>query len=182
MPPVAILIVNYRTYDELDSCLSSIARHEPDADITVVDHEANEALGRAMATAYPRVHYLPSRSNPGFGAGVNLAARRTTAPLLLLVNPDVELGGPASGPLADCLRRHPTVGIVGGRLREADGSLQLTARAFPDLTTAFGGRTSWLTRVAPNNPLARRNLGDSAASDATVVDWVAGAFMLVRRD
>ena len=73
--------------------------------------------------------------------------------------------------------------MLAARLLGADGAVQLTARRFPDWTTAFGGRTSWLTRVAPDNPLSRRNLlGESGVTEAIVVDWVAGAFVLMRRE
>ena len=39
---------------------------------------------------------------------------------------------------------------------------QASARRFPDATTLFGGRTSWLKRRFPRNWLAVRNLVDNA--------------------
>jgi hypothetical protein len=50
-----------------------------------------------------------------------------------------------------------------------------------DLTTGLGGRMSWLTRVAPDNWLSRRNLEWSRATEAIDVDWVSGACMMIRR-
>ena len=68
-------------------------------------------------------------------------------------------------------------------MREADGTVQASARRFPgrhDRRSA--GRTSWLSRVAPGNPLTRRNLTTSPAEGIADVDWVSGAFMLIRRE
>jgi GT2 family glycosyltransferase len=182
MPQASILIVGYRAYDELDRCLASIEAYEPDAQVIVVDHDADPGQSGTLTAAHPRVIYVARRENPGFAAGINRAARQATSPLLLVLNPDVELSAPVVAPLAACLERHPDVAIVGGLVREADRSVQASARRFPDLSTALGGRTSWLTRVAPDNPLTRRNL---AATDATAgpatVDWVTGAFMMTRR-
>jgi N-acetylglucosaminyl-diphospho-decaprenol L-rhamnosyltransferase len=180
---VSVLIVGYRAYDELDRCLASIETFEPDAEVVVVDHDADRVRGEAIAAAHPRVKYVARPDNPGFGAGVNRAALQATSSVLLILNPDVELAAPIVAPLLACLDTQADVAIVGGLVREADGRVQPSARRFPDLSTPFGGRTSWLTRVAPNNPLTRRNLAatDSHGRGATV-DWVTGAFMMIRRE
>jgi len=179
----SVLIVGFHTYDELGRCLVSIETHEPDVEIIVVDHDAEIAKGQALAAAHPQLKYEARADNRGFAAGINRAARLATAPLLLILNPDVELKAPVVDALAACLGSHPDTAIVGGLVREGDGRLQASARRFPDLSTAFGGRTSWLTRVLPGNPLTRRNLGSTNLdAGCAEVDWVAGAFMMVRRD
>jgi GT2 family glycosyltransferase len=178
----AILIVGYRAYDELERCLASLAVHEPAARVVVVDHAADRPRGQALASRFPHVHYVPREDNPGFSAGVNAAARHAGAGPLLLLNPDCEVTGPVLAPLIAVLDAHPEAGAVGGLVREADGRLQHSARGFPGLTTAFGGRTSWLSRVLPGNPLSRRNLATAAEGEVVEVDWVSGAFTLIRRE
>jgi N-acetylglucosaminyl-diphospho-decaprenol L-rhamnosyltransferase len=151
--------------------------------VIVVDHDADPLRGRELSVAYPRITYEPRADNRGFAAGINRAARRATRPLLVILNPDVELRAPILGPLAACLASHPDAAIVGGLVREADGRVQASARRFPDFSTAFGGRTSWLTRIVPGNPLTRRNLASTnVEAGCAEVDWVTGAFMMVRRD
>ena len=93
-----IVIVNYRAYAELRDCLASLARVEPEADVVVIDHDADLRQGGALAAAFPRVSYRPTAANPGFGAGVNSAARQIRGHLLLL-NPDCELRTPIVEPL-----------------------------------------------------------------------------------
>jgi GT2 family glycosyltransferase len=181
MSPTGV-IVGYRAYAELEQCLASLSVHEPDARIVVVDHAADEVRGRALAGRFPRVTYLPRRENPGFAAGVNHAVRHAGPGPLLLLNPDCEIAAPIIAPLTAVLAAHPEAGVVGGLIREGDGALQPSARRFPDITTALGGRTSWLSRVAPNNPLTRRNLTTAPADGTVPVDWVIGAFMLIRRE
>jgi GT2 family glycosyltransferase len=179
----AVLIVGFHTYDEIERCLASIETHEPDVDVIVVDHDADPVRGRELSAAHPRITYEPCAENRGFAAGINRAARRATSPLLVILNPDVELRAPIVTTLAACLASHSNAGIVGGLVREADGRVQASARRFPDLSTAFGGRTSWLTRVLPGNPLTRRNLSPTnLEAGCAEVDWVTGAFMMVRRD
>ena len=147
----------------------------------MIDNAADAARARALAAKYPRVRYEARPDNAGFAVAVNAGARLSAAPHLLLLNPDTELHAPIAAPLAAALARHPDAAIAGARLREADGAVQPTARSFPDAWTVLGGRTSWLSRVAPGNPLSRRNLVE-VGNEAVAVDWVAGACMLIRRD
>lgn len=176
-----ILIVGFRAYDDLERCLTSLAHHEPDTPVVVVDHAADEPRGRALAERFPAVRYEPRPGNPGFAAGVNDAARHAGPGPLLLLNPDCEIAAPIVRPLADALDTYPQAAVIGGIVREADGSVQASARRFPGLTTGLGGRTSWLSRVAPGNPLTRRNLTTDPTGGVTQVDWVSGALMMVRR-
>lgn len=178
----SVLIVGYRAYAELERCLASLRTHEPQAHVVVLDHEADERRGRAIAQQFPQVTYLPTSRNHGFAAGVNSGVAHAGSGPLLLLNPDCELTGPVLGPLASVLASHPHVGVVGGLVVEPTGATQASARRFPDATTAVAGRTGWLTTLAPDNPLTRRNLASRPPDGIKPVDWVTGAFMFVRRE
>jgi GT2 family glycosyltransferase len=175
------VIVGFRAYPELRQCLASLARYEPHADIVVIDHAADPSESAAVSSAFPRVVYRPTARNPGFGAGVNAAARGAPGHLLL-VNPDCELTMPILAPLLAILASEPRAGIVGGLVREQDGTVQASARRFPDAITGVAGRTSWLSRAFPGNPMSRRNLITDPDAGARRVDWVSGALMLIRRE
>jgi len=176
---VAVLIVNFRAYDALDRCLLSLRHFSADDDeVVVVDWASNAQALADLAARHPQVRFLPSADNRGFSAGVNLAAGMTTAPVLLLLNPDTEVQGPIVRTLADWLEAHPSAAVVGPRVLNTDGTIQPSARRFPGLTTVFGGRSTWLTRRYPSNWFSRRNLLHDQAtdgSDALQVDWLAGS-------
>lgn len=182
----AVLIVNYRGYDDLERCLGSLEPHLGlDDEVVVVDWESDRQALRRAAGRWPRAEVVPREDNRGFAAGVNLAAARSRAPFLLLLNPDTIAEGPVVRVLEDWLTSHPDVGAAGARILDADGALQQSARRFPDLTTWFGGRSTWLTSRFPGNWLTKRNLvaDDAAASGQPVdVDWVSGACLITRRD
>ena len=179
---VTVVIVGYRAYAELELCLASLARHEPSVPVVVIDHAADLAEASRLSAAFPHVLYRASHENRGFGGGVNAAARAMGPGPLLILNPDCELTMPLVAPLLSILERNPSAGVVGGLVRESDGSLQASARRFPDMTTGLAGRTSWLSRIAPGNPLTRRNLTTEPTSGLRQVDWVSGALMLIRRE
>jgi GT2 family glycosyltransferase len=130
---------------------------------------------------FPWLTLIASRDNPGFAAGVNRAAQEAAGRYLLLLNPDCVFAHDVIRPLATWLDCHARVAVAGARIRNADGTLQASARRFPNASTAVGGRTTWLTRLWPDNPLTQRNLLGSDAADPLEVDWVSGACTLIRR-
>jgi GT2 family glycosyltransferase len=178
---VSILIVNYRTYDELASCLESVRPHlAGDLEVIVVDHASDAAAVARLGERFPWVQFIAVAANPGFAAGVNRGARAAAGRFLLLLNPDSILDSDVAHTLAAWLDGHPRAAVAGGLVREADGSVQASARRFPDVTTGFAGRTSWLSEVWPANPWTRRNLVARDEREPVEVDWVSGACMMVR--
>jgi GT2 family glycosyltransferase len=179
----AVLIVNYRTYDALNRCLTSLAPHLAAGDeVIVVDYESDpRRLARAVEGSVSVVT-LPRADNRGFAAGVNLAVAQSRAPFLLLLNPDTIVEGPVIRMLESWLTSHPDAGVAGPRVLNADGTVQPTARRFPGVTTLLGGRTTWLTRRFPKNWLSKRNLLGQDANAPVEVDWLSGACLMTRRD
>jgi GT2 family glycosyltransferase len=130
---------------------------------------------------HPRATFVPLETNVGFAAGVNAAARQSTAPLLLLLNPDAVIHGPVLATLEGYLDQHPRTGVVGPRVLNEDGTTQASARRFPGVSTAFGGRSSWLTKRFPGNWISRWNLPARDAGTPAAVDWLAGSCFMTRR-
>ena len=179
----AVLIVNYKAYDDLTRCLASLVTHlRPDDEVVVVDYESDPRALAAAVAGHARVQTLPRPDNLGFAAGVNLAAADTRASYLLLLNPDTLTETPVVHVLEEWLASHPDVAVVGARVYNGDGSVQPSARRFPDLTTLFGGRSTWLTSRFPSNWFSRRNLVGLDRETPVDVDWVSGACFMTRRD
>ena len=180
---VAVVIVNYQSYEELHGCLASVDRACGSASVVVVDHESKPDAADLLKERFPEIQLRRVPGNDGFAAGVNAGARATSSQFILLLNPDCVLEPDACCRLVDWLESHPDVAVAGPRIRNADGTVQPSARRFPDFTTAIAGRSSWLTRVLPGNPMSRHNLPARDPADATPVevDWVSGACMCVRR-
>jgi len=178
-----VIIVGFRAYEALERCLSSLPPFlQPDDEVIVVDHESDAAaLNRALARC-PRAVGIARPDNPGFAAGVNLAARQTRAPFLLCLNPDAELLGPVPRVLEELLRGHPDVGAAGPRVLDSDGAVQLSARRFPGFSTVFGGRSTWLTKRFPDNWFTAHNMLGRDATQPVAVDWVAGSCLMTPRE
>jgi GT2 family glycosyltransferase len=181
---VSVLIVNFRAYAELASCLGALEPYLADTvEVVVIDHVSEEPASNRLSKKFPWVRLVKVDTNPGFAAGVNRAFLASSGRYLLLLNPDCVVHGDVPRELAIWLDDHPRVGAAGALVEESDGSVQASARRFPGLTTAFAGRSSWMTRRWPQNRWTRRNLvAREGARGPIEVDWVSGACMMIRRE
>jgi GT2 family glycosyltransferase len=181
----SILLVTYRTYPELQACLRMLEEVVDPAldEVIVVDHAPDVAALHDLRSRFPLVRVLEHPENRGFGAGMNVAAQVARGDALLLMNPDTIAAPGLVDTLVNWLASHPQVAIVGPLVRSRDGRIEASARRFPGWSTVIGGRRSWLTRLWPGNPAARRNLLTGSAVAAPIeVDWVSGACLMIRRD
>ena len=138
-----VLIVNYKSYDELGRCLESLESERSRLEqVLVVDHESDVAAAASLIRRFPWVELIERSTNEGFATGINLGARLGRAPFLLLLNPTVWSPRSACDRLLRFLTPRVDVAIAGPRILNADGSVQGLARRFPGLTTAIAGRSS----------------------------------------
>ncbi len=187
MPGLAAILVNYNAGDELRRALQSIAdeQHGLPWEGVVVDNASHDGSAAIADEFAPHVRLLRNAGNVGFGRGVNQGLAATTAPVVLIMNPDCRLVAGAMATLEAELDAHPGCAIVGPRILSPDGSVQGSARGDPDMLTGLFGRASALRRLLPRLPVSRRNVVDhtiDAAAGSAVVDWVSGACMLARRE
>jgi N-acetylglucosaminyl-diphospho-decaprenol L-rhamnosyltransferase len=181
-PELAVVVVNYNAGDYLQRCLASIQTHRGDVslDVLVIDNASHDGSHTAASATHPWARLIANQENRGLSAAWNQGIRETQAPYLLFLNPDAEMW---CGTLAEYLgvaREHPTAGIVGPLVRNADGTIFSSGRSFPSLTDALGH--AFLGGVAPGNPFTGRyHARDWDRSTERLVDWVSGCCMLLPR-
>jgi N-acetylglucosaminyl-diphospho-decaprenol L-rhamnosyltransferase len=178
MARVAVVIVTYNSASEIGECLDAL-RFVSDIEVVVVDNASADRTCEEVARR--SVRYISNIRNRGFAAGVNQGVAATTAPLVLLLNPDAQL---VTGLqlMADLLETRGT-GAVGGMLVGSDNQPQrgFMARNLPTPLTlileVFGINHLW-----PGNPVNwhYRCLGLDPMTSAAV-DQPAGAFLMFRR-
>ncbi len=186
-PTLAAVLVNYNAGAELERALRSIADelagHAWQG--VVVDNASSDGSTAAVDGFAAHVRLLSNRTNVGFARGVNQGVAATTAPYVLIMNPDCRLMAGAIATLRAVLDAHAQCAIVGPRILNPDGSVQGSARGDPDMLTGLFGRTTMIRRVVPFLPVARRNVvvDDAIRSGqaSVVVDWLSGACMLAHR-
>ena len=178
-PPIAAVIVAYRSAAAIGGCLRSLAGKVEQ--IVVVDNAAERALPEIAAQAAPRAKLIVNSRNRGFAGAVNQGVAATSAPYVLLLNPDCELLTGLEA-LAACCRQE-NVAAAGGLLLGADGAPQtgFFARSLPT-PAALALEVLGVNRLWPRNPVNRRyRLLDIDPAIEQEIGQPAGAFLLVHR-
>ncbi|NUU04783.1 glycosyltransferase family 2 protein [Leifsonia sp. C5G2] len=177
----AVVTVSYNSSSQLDSFLSSLDE-ELRAGVAVViadnassDVRSSEAIAQAHGA-----RVLPLADNLGYGGAVNraVASLPETVDAVLICNPDVLVGEDALDALRARLDAEPTIGAVGPRILNEDGTLYPSARRIPSLRTGIGH--ALFVRVWPGNPWTKAYRSENQVS-ARDVGWLSGACLLVRR-
>jgi N-acetylglucosaminyl-diphospho-decaprenol L-rhamnosyltransferase len=183
---LSLILVNYKSREPLLACLRALRDDAGAAGIrtetVVVDNDSRDGTGEALAADFPDARFIANRENVGYARAVNQGLAATGAPFALVLNPDCTVRPGALRALLDHAAAHPRSGLVGPRILNPDGSLEYSARAFPDHLTFLFNRYSLLTRLFPANPFSRRYLlTDWDHASVREVDWVSGACLMVRR-
>ena len=181
-PIITAVIVSYNTRDMTLECLHTLAaavRPLP-LEIWVVDNASTDGSVEAIRQAdVPGVRLIANPENRGFGAANNQAMRQARGEFILLLNTDAFPDADAVAVMREYLDTHPGVGVVGPRLRYADGTPQVSCYRFPTPLRAWIENLG-LARVFKGHP----GLEDLAKWDHRTtreVDFVIGACLLVRR-
>ncbi|MFI5036481.1 MAG: glycosyltransferase family 2 protein [Acidimicrobiales bacterium] len=172
---VCAVVVDYHAEDALGACVDSL---HANGVATVVVVENGEAGSSPPALEGRDVTLVEPGLNLGYGGGVNRGvAMAPPSTYLVVSNPDVVAHDGAVAALAAFLDAHPDVAVAGPRIERPDGSVYPSQRVFPNVWLA--GAHALLAPLWPGNPATAAYR--SARPDGSV-DWVSGAFFLIRRD
>ncbi len=150
---VAVVIVNYESGPALRRCLASVCRQGP-AEVVVVDNGSSDGSLALARADFEDVTVVVPGANIGYGSAANRGVAATTAPYVLVANPDLDVGSGALATLARVLDDEPAFGLVGPLIRTPGGGRYPSARRFPSLPDAAGHAV--LGIVWPQQPLHPR--------------------------
>ena len=178
---MSAVIVSYNARDHLLECVRSLRAESVD-EIVVVDNASSDGSLDAIATADPTVRAIQNGANLGFGTAANRGVAATSAPFVLVCNPDTVVEPGAVKALVEAALADGALAIVGARIENTDGSVYPSPRTFPGLLDAVGH--GFLGIIRPRNRFTRRYRMLDIDRDVPSgdVEWVSGSCFLARRD
>jgi N-acetylglucosaminyl-diphospho-decaprenol L-rhamnosyltransferase len=182
MPSLSIIIVNWNSKDYVRKCLASLERHcTVDRQVIVVDGASFDGCAEMIAREFPNVEFIQSQENLGFGRSNNLGLRHASGEYVLFLNPDTEVHPGALEALLDVASADPSVGLVGARLLNTDGSLQSSSVHVLPTPLNRTLDSNFLRRLFTHSSLWM-NVSALPTDRPVEVEAVSGACMLLRHE
>jgi GT2 family glycosyltransferase len=174
----SVIIVNYDSWPLTLRCIESLQQTRyGDFEIFVVDND------RVEPPELPSwVRLIRNEENIGFARANNRGIDASTGDTIVLINPDTLVERDFFEHLEAFVSENPKAGILGPKIVDSEGHLQLSARREISALSGFLGRTSLLTRLFPKSSIVQSQFpAVTDQSHPASVDWVSGACMVVRR-
>ena len=181
---VSVVVVAWNGRQVLARCLRSLQRCTTSValELIVVDNASADGTPEMLAQAFPDVRLLVNAENLGFARACNRGMAAATGELVLALNSDTYVEDDVIGRAAHHLIARPQIGMLGCELRFPNGRRQHTANRRSGIRRSLVERL-WLYRLLPRGRRSAWLLGDYWEEDRDIeVDWLAGAFMLLRRE
>jgi N-acetylglucosaminyl-diphospho-decaprenol L-rhamnosyltransferase len=180
-PDLAVVVVNYNTGQYVTRCVRSAVESAGDArlEVVLVDNASVDGSAERAAADHPEVTLIRNDANRGFAAAANQGMAATSAPFILLLNPDAEVLSGTLGGFVKVARDHARAGAVGALVRDPDGSVYPSARKVPTLGEALGH--AFLGPFVPNRFSKSYTMADWDRRTERSVEWVSGSCVLLRR-
>jgi len=175
--------VAYQSADTIGPCLQALLRVPGLGRVVVVDHGTDGAGTTAASLGATVVH---DEANPGYGAGQNRGRELTTAPYVLLCNPDAVVLPEAIAAGVANLSSRPRLAAVQGVIRERDRDLDQRSSWHSVGAPHLWARILRVGRLVRSRPLrgvsARLGLTPRVPVAPHDVEALAAIVLLARRD
>jgi len=180
---ISIISINYKKKDLTIACLKSLQDQfekefsQNQIETIIVDNASNDGSVESIRDFIKDNNYknsivLESKENGGFGKGNNLGAKNAKGELLLFLNNDTTAEDNGIMQMAKYLKEHNEISILGGQLRNTDGSIQVSVGSFYSLIKAI------LLLLG----MQRFGIIDKNPKEIKKVEWVKGGLFMIRKD
>ena len=180
---MSVCIANWNCRELLRGCLESLADQQQGVrlEIIVVDNASMDGAAEMVAREFPEIVLIRNTANLGFARANNQAAAKARGHYVFFLNNDTIVPPGTVQRLVDFIERHPEVGMVGPRLRDAEGKYQVSYRQQPTMP-ALLHKTLLLrwTRLF-KSAYRRYRRQDFDAHGVRTVDILMGAAVLLPR-
>lgn len=174
---LSIIIVNFNSTDLLRNCLESLTDVSIDGGCEIIVYDNGDADPKfgALKNDFPSVKFIIEKRNISYAAANNSGEKHASGENLLFLNPDTIVGKNALKNMITFLESKEECAIVGPRLVNADGIVELSYAYDSNILSELYMRS---VKKMPT-PIKYRLYNMNKIKK---VDVVVGAALLIRKD
>lgn len=178
---ISIIIIEYFCLSDVDNCISLYMNRYSNLNLEFIvssnsQYDLNEQLELREKYKDKDVLWIFNLKNGGFAYAMNCGAKLAHSPILIFTNPDVQIGDRLKE-MYSFILSHSDVGIVAPRIIDEFGELQDSCRCY----LSVGNFVIRHIRRGVRKDAVVLTKGINYSQNQSV-DWVIGAFMMVKRD
>jgi len=180
MLQISFIIIEYHSIQDVTECAASITRTCGDIshEIIVSSNSTYSEEERAiLIDTHPVIQWVFNTVNGGFAYGMNCGLAKSAGDIVVITNPDVRIQSENIADAISFLQINKQVGLIGPQIIDTIGAIQDTCRPFMS-------PSHFLRRIPQRIFKGKDVLLEKGFNykRPQAVDWVIGAFMMVRRD
>jgi GT2 family glycosyltransferase len=183
---LSIIIVNYKSAHHVLNCIESIYNetYRYSFEIIVVDNFSEDNSKDLILSKYEHIVWLQTGYNAGFARANNAGIRKAKGEFILLLNADTIVLENALDKTIDLIKESPEVVSCGVQLLNSDGTHQISGAHFVKGGLNFLLPLPYLGRFVRflGYKLKTKVPSVHTVTDTVLVDWIVGAFILVRKE
>jgi N-acetylglucosaminyl-diphospho-decaprenol L-rhamnosyltransferase len=168
---VAGVVITHGPHPDLDRCLTALAPQVEEL-VVVANPPAPAVDARLLVNDEPL----------GFAANANQGIAATSAPFVVVANPDSEAQPGSVERLREFAEANPRAGVAGPQLQFPDGRWQPSRRRFPTVRGTLVRRTPLRKALRPKTRQVDHYQLDERPTKPAQADWMLAAFLLLRRE
>jgi GT2 family glycosyltransferase len=177
-PLISVIIIEYFCLDDLSSSLLGIktSLSKLNYEIIITSNSCYDiVMQSSVKQRFPEAIWVFNEKNGGFAYGMNQGLKRAKGRYLVISNPDAVVIDGFVG-MIEFLNDHSEVGAIGPQLIDKEDKIQDSCRSYVSIQSFF---IRQLRRALKGDPLKEKRINHSLVQ---TVDWIAGAFIMVRRN
>ncbi len=172
---VAIIVVNWKNYDDTQDCLKSLHQTKnTDLSIIVVDNESQKESAEKLKSNFPNITLLPQKKNLGFTGANNIGIKyglTLNAEYIMLLNNDTIAPKNFIDPLLMTLHSNPHIAAVQPKIMFHN-----------NLNKVWNAGGIYYPLNASTRIIGHNQTDTEKYNEFKYVDWITGCCILLKSE
>lgn len=179
---VSVIIINFHSQEFILNCLKTMFIHHAEQKLEVIIINNGGDLDKVNAD-FPNVKIVHSVTNLGFSAANNLGFSHASGDIILFLNPDTYFISEVINTCAEIIGNGSEIGLLGCRLLNVDGTLQLSYHDGDKVFRKLLYRNPFIIKFFKGSKRANKAMEkiNKLHDSDHKANWLTGAFAMLRR-